>query len=134
MKVYATSNEYKLSRAAILENKSKCQAPRISIVGTLQAPTEVHVDFELASFMPSTVSRAIDIALKASFLFQFEYPEPCQMVWQFIDCQFYGLQKVTTPAIRELQHSLATIKFDPDPDATQKDENSNNAELIADCC
>lgn len=65
--------------------------PFISVIGSMDDPHYFMVDFENITYKLYSFAKAIDVCLKAYYIFNLAYPEACQHMWTFINRQFYQL-------------------------------------------
>lgn len=72
-------------------DRESAMPPFITIIGTLLEPETIIVDFENIMYKIHSISKAIDICIKAYHLFQMEYSPAACLMWQFISKKFYGL-------------------------------------------
>lgn len=112
MLVCPTESDYKIMYDSKVKEES-CVAPYISIIGTMFDPEYFLIDFENITYKVFDFARALDLCFKAYYVFNIAYPDACANIWDFIDQQFYRMQRNnnTKPATFTLLNAIKGMRL-----------------------
>lgn len=106
IKYHATETAYQ----EYLIELAKMQSipPMINIIGDVFSQEKIILNFDKISYEFFSLGKAIDVAFKAYFTFQFVYPKPCQSMWVLINQYFFEIADEARPlaANCNLMHHL----------------------------
>lgn len=105
----ATETEYKQKYDEKVNTESSV-APFMTLIGTLENYRYIMVDFDNITYKFHSLAKAIDICFKAYHLFNIEYPEKCEAMWDLINREFYNLPCTTTQTKPPTYMLLSEIK------------------------
>lgn len=74
-----------------LKSKNEPIQPLIMIIGSLDNPTQILVNFDDVKFKVFSVLQAVDVCFKIFHVFNLKYPDASYLVWTFIQNFFFKI-------------------------------------------
>lgn len=70
--------------------------PFMTVIGTLNNFQYVMLDFDNITYKLHSLAKAVDVCFKTYHVFNIQYPEKCEPVWDFLNREFYHLTNCDT--------------------------------------